>query len=94
MPTYDYECLSCGYIFEKFQNITDETYPSCPKCNNKTKKLIGAGCGLIFKGSGFYITDYKKKSAHLNSHDKKDTSTSNKSQRENKSQKEDKNKQN
>lgn len=61
MPTYEYECEHCGYDFELFQKITDEPIQKCPKCNNKVKRLIGSGSGIIFKGSGFYATDYRKK---------------------------------
>ncbi|MDD5431833.1 MAG: zinc ribbon domain-containing protein [Candidatus Omnitrophica bacterium] len=60
MPTYDYECLSCGHKFEKFQKMSDEPLKKCPECNKKVKRLIGSGAGIIFKGSGFYATDYKK----------------------------------
>ncbi len=60
MPNYDYECQECGYIFEVFQKITDKPLSKCPKCQGKVKRLIGKGAGLIFKGSGFYATDYKK----------------------------------
>jgi putative FmdB family regulatory protein len=69
MPTYDYECLECGYTFEMFQKINEEPLKNCPQCKGMLKRLIGAGCGLIFKGSGFYVTDYKRNS----SKDKKDT---------------------
>ena len=61
MPTYDYECKKCGHKFEAFHSMTAESLKKCPKCNGKVKRLIGAGAGLIFKGSGFYATDYKKK---------------------------------
>ena len=61
MPTYDYKCESCGYKFEKFQSIKDEPFKNCPKCKGKIKRLIGAGAGFIFKGSGFYTTDYRSK---------------------------------
>ena len=60
MPHYDYTCKKCGYTFEVFQKIDDEPLKECPQCKGELKKLIGSGCGLIFKGSGFYITDYKK----------------------------------
>lgn len=61
MPTYEYECQNCGYVFEEFQNITAPPIKKCPKCNKgKVKRLIGAGSGIIFKGSGFYATDYRK----------------------------------
>ena len=61
MPTYEYECEKCGYKFEKFQKMTDEPLKACPKCGGKAVRLIGTGSGIIFKGSGFYETDYKKK---------------------------------
>jgi putative FmdB family regulatory protein len=61
MPTYDYECLKCGKISETFHKISDPPLKECPYCKGKVKKLIGGGTGLIFKGSGFYITDYKNK---------------------------------
>ena len=59
MPTYDYKCLSCGHTFELFQSMSDDPVSKCYKCNGKVKRLIGAGAGPIFKGSGFYHTDYK-----------------------------------
>ena len=62
MPTYEYECTQCGYTFEAFQNITDKRLNKCPKCNKKVRRLIGCGSGIIFKGKGFYATDYRKKS--------------------------------
>ena len=62
MPHYDYECKNCGYNFEVFQQITEEPLTECPKCKGSVRRLIGAGSGLIFKGSGFYVTDYKKNS--------------------------------
>lgn len=63
MPTYEYKCIECGYLFEEFQRITEEPLKICPKCSGSLKRLIGAGAGPIFKGSGFYHTDYKLKSA-------------------------------
>jgi putative FmdB family regulatory protein len=63
MPTYEYECSSCHIRFEKFQSIKDDPLSKCPECNGPVKRLIGAGVGIIFKGSGFYTTDYKKKSS-------------------------------
>ena len=63
MPTYDYECKQCGYVFEKFQSITAKPIRICPKCKQRTvKRLIGMGSGVIFKGSGFYQTDYRSAS--------------------------------
>lgn len=63
MPTYEYKCDACGNRFEKFQSITAAPVRKCPRCGkNKVRRLIGTGAGLIFKGSGFYITDYRDKS--------------------------------
>ncbi|UCE49391.1 MAG: zinc ribbon domain-containing protein [Phycisphaerales bacterium] len=63
MPTYDYECESCGYRFEQFQSITAKPTKKCPECGElKLQRLIGAGAGVIFKGSGFYQTDYRSES--------------------------------
>ena len=60
MPTYDYKCDACGATFEKFQSMSAEPIKKCPVCGkNKARRLIGTGAGLIFKGSGFYITDYR-----------------------------------
>lgn len=60
MPTYDYKCDACGHQFERFQSITAAPIKKCPSCGkNKVRRLIGPGAGLIFKGSGFYITDYR-----------------------------------
>ena len=60
MPTYDYECGVCGHTCEVFQSITDARKRKCPECGkNGLKRLIGAGAGLIFKGAGFYETDYR-----------------------------------
>lgn len=62
MPTYEYRCPDCDHHFERFQSITADPIKVCPECaNENVKKLIGAGAGLIFKGSGFYITDYRSK---------------------------------
>ncbi len=64
MPTYQYECDSCGHSFEILQSMLDKKLKKCPECSkNKLHRLIGAGAGIIFKGSGFYETDYKKKEA-------------------------------
>ena len=60
MPTYEYKCNECGYRFEKFQRMTEARLTECPECNGAVKRLIGAGAGIIFKGSGFYCTDYRK----------------------------------
>jgi len=60
MPTYDFKCKNCGHSFERFLPITDDSEIKCPICGHSSKRLISAGAGLIFKGTGFYITDYKK----------------------------------
>jgi putative FmdB family regulatory protein len=60
MPTYEYRCDACGHAFEQFQSIMADPVRKCPKCKKlKVKRLIGMGAGLLFKGSGFYITDYR-----------------------------------
>lgn len=60
MPTYDYECKSCGHNFEVFQSIMDSPVKKCPECGKAVRRLIGGGTGIIFKGSGFYATDSRK----------------------------------
>ena len=72
MPTYDYQCGACNHEFEAFQSISEEPLVKCPACGKKKlKRLFGAGAGIIFKGSGFYQTDYRsdgyKKSAESES---------------------------
>jgi len=64
MPTYEYKCGKCGLIFDEFQSITAKPLEDCPKCGSKRslKRLIGAGGGILFKGSGFYQTDYRSES--------------------------------
>ena len=62
MPTYEYECRKCGHTFERFQSITAPPVKTCPKCKGKVARLLSGGAGIIFKGSGFYQTDYKKTS--------------------------------
>jgi len=59
MPTYEYECQKCGHRFEEFQSMKDVPLSKCPQCKGKLKRLIGAGAGFLFKGSGFYTTDYR-----------------------------------
>ena len=59
MPTYDYKC-SCGNEFEDFQSINSEPKSACPKCGKEAPRIMSSGSSLVFKGSGFYITDYKK----------------------------------
>lgn len=61
MPTYDYKCSNCNYTFEYFQSMTSEPLTECPKCKGTLKRIIGVGAGPLFKGNGFYQTDYKQK---------------------------------
>ena len=63
MPTYEYECDKCKHHFDVFQKMSDRPVRACPKCKGKVTRLIGAGSGVIFKGSGFYQTDYKNAEA-------------------------------
>ena len=63
MPTYEYECGNCEHLFEEYQSITAKPLKKCPECKKlKLRRLIGGGAGLLFKGSGFYITDYRSDS--------------------------------
>ncbi len=63
MPTYDYECDACGHSFELFQAITEPVKRKCPECHRrKLRRLFGAGAAIVFKGSGFYQTDYRSDS--------------------------------
>ncbi len=74
MPTYEYNCVSCGYEFEQFQSITAKPIRKCPKCGKTSiKRLIGVGAGVIFKGSGFYATDYRTESYKKAAESEKDT---------------------
>ena len=95
MPTYEYECPKCDHRFEKFHSISDPPIKICPKCKGrKVKRLIGTGAGIIFKGSGFYQTDYRsesykkeaKKEAQASS-PKKDTEKKTSKKKESKSKK-------
>lgn len=64
MPTYEYECEKCGNLFEEFQSITAEPLTECkdPECDGKVRRLLSSGAGFLFKGSGFYLTDYRSES--------------------------------
>ena len=61
MPTYEYECQKCRKRHDVFQSITAKPLTKCPKCGGKVKRLLGSGSGFLFKGQGFYITDYRSK---------------------------------
>ncbi|MFK5923495.1 MAG: zinc ribbon domain-containing protein [Verrucomicrobiota bacterium] len=76
MPTYEYECQKCGHRFDAFQSMSADRLTDCPEeeCDGALKRLIGAGAGLLFKGSGFYITDYRSDS--YKSAAKKDSASS------------------
>jgi len=81
MPTYEYECQKCGHLFEEFQSIKAAPLKTCPECKGRVKRLLSAGGGLLFKGSGFYITDYRKpgyKEAHKKESGSTSTETSSK----------------
>jgi len=62
MPIYEYKCTKCGHIFEELRSMTDGEGATCPKCGAPAKKIFSGSVGFIFKGSGFYITDYKNSS--------------------------------
>ncbi|HEX6926458.1 MAG TPA: zinc ribbon domain-containing protein [Longimicrobiaceae bacterium] len=62
MPTYEYRCTACQHEFELFQRMSDEPGADCPQCGTAAERLLSAGAGLLFKGSGFYITDYRSES--------------------------------
>lgn len=62
MPTYEYRCTACATEFEKFQRMSDEPVAECPECGASAERRLSAGAGLLFKGSGFYITDYRSDS--------------------------------
>ncbi len=59
MPTYQYRCNDCQHEFEEFQSMLDEALTKCPECDGKIQRLISGGSGFLFKGSGFYVTDYR-----------------------------------
>ena len=81
MPTYDYKCTQCGHDFEMFQSMSESHIKKCPECGGNVRRLVGGGSCLIFKGSGFYVTDYvkgkeqKKTPVEKNGQEKKTTKT-------------------
>lgn len=62
MPTYEYECAQCQERFEVFQKMTEPPLQTCPRCNGKVRRLVGSGAGVIYKGAGFYTTEYRSES--------------------------------
>jgi putative FmdB family regulatory protein len=74
MPTYEYRCTRCDRTFEKFQGITEQRVKKCPRCGGRVERLIGAGAAVLFRGSGFYQTDYR--SAEYQKKAKADTESS------------------
>jgi putative FmdB family regulatory protein len=81
MPTYEYRCKSCGHEFEEFQTMSSEPLIMCPKCAKPAlKRLMSGGVGLIFKGSGFYETDYKKSKSSSSSSKKSKSKPDSKSE--------------
>ena len=89
MPTYDYECDACGHTWELFQKITDDPVKKCPECNKKkARRLFGTGAAVVFKGSGFYQTDYRSDSYKKGADADKKRDSSNKSSSPDKASKE------
>ena len=76
MPTYEYECQKCGHRFDAFQSMKDDPLRECPKCKGPIKRMIGTGAGFIFKGSGFYLTDYRSESYKKQAKKEKESKTS------------------
>lgn len=90
MPTYEYRCDNCDHEFELFQSITAKPLRKCPECGkNKVNRLIGTGAGIIFKGSGFYETDYRSESYKKAAESDKGTSKTTDSKKEGKSESKD-----
>jgi putative FmdB family regulatory protein len=79
MPSYDYSCSSCNYHFEEFQNMSDAVLTTCPQCGKESlRRHIGGGLGVIFKGSGFYVTDNKSSKSSANKISSKNSSANTK----------------
>ena len=68
MPTYEYQCQDCNHRVEYFQSMKEPPRTVCPRCGGRLARLVSTGAGLIFKGSGFYITDYKRKETAVTKH--------------------------
>jgi putative FmdB family regulatory protein len=82
MPTYEYICKKCKHMFEMFQSMFDAPRKTCPECKGAVRRLVSGGSGLIFKGSGFYLTDYKNKKSSKDKISKKETTTPKKVKKE------------
>lgn len=76
MPTYEYQCKKCGHKFEQFQSMQEEPIKKCPECKGVVKRMIGRGAGIIFKGKGFYQTDYKSSCPGTKKHESKSSEAS------------------
>ncbi len=87
MPTYEYECLSCGTHFDEFQKMSDSPLEKCIKCQGSVRRVVSGGSGIIFKGSGFYITDYAKGKGKGTSTASKSSVTTSKSEKKKKVEK-------
>lgn len=85
MPNYTYKCTACNYQFNKIQSFISKPLKKCPKCNGSVKKIISGGAGVIFRGTGFYVNDYKKKSASKSANSGKDEKKSDKNSKTKKS---------
>ena len=93
MPTYEYECDACGHEFELFQSITDSVKRKCPECGKlKLRRLFGTGGAIMFKGSGFYQTDYRSESYKKHAKEDRKSSESSSDSKSAKSEKTDKTK--
>jgi putative FmdB family regulatory protein len=87
MPTYDYRCESCGHTFDAFQKMSDPVLVECPECGEpKLRRLIGSGAGIIFKGSGFYETDYKRSKSDAGKKEEKKSESKSESKPDKKSE--------
>ena len=76
MPTYEYECRKCGHRFELFHSIKDDSPKRCPRCKGRAVRVPTAGAGILFKGSGFYITDYRSRDYQKKANEEKGAATS------------------
>jgi putative FmdB family regulatory protein len=85
MPTYTYKCSKCKLQFETFQSIVDPPLEHCPSCHGRIERIITGGSGIIFKGSGFYITDYARKNTTEDKPVKKDKKAEKSSKKDTKS---------